>query len=159
MWGVSPPGWSWQFEVMGPIYFSGPLSTTAVVRPYLKQYSCSDADFGVINAGSSRDTFEDALSTSRMILENDFKKVILVTSDYHMFRSWIILKLLLAGNGVEVQRFPVPRPTKNFPGLLFRKEVPKFWISLAELAYYKATGERLADLPRVQKLRKNVNFS
>ena len=47
-------------------------------------------------------TFENALYISRIIKANQYKTVILVTSDYHMPRSLALLRLFLAGTGVRI---------------------------------------------------------
>ena len=51
-------------------------------------------------------TFENALYTGKLIEANNFRNVILVTSDYHMPRSYFIMRLL-ASPGVRIQRYSV----------------------------------------------------
>ena len=48
-----------------------------------------------IDLGSdAKDTFENAVETTHWIKKNEYKKIIIVTSDYHMKRSLLILKNL-----------------------------------------------------------------
>ena len=111
----------------------------------------------LLDAGPSRNTFEDALGTRRRILENGFKRVILVTSDYHMLRSWVLLKLLLLGSGVELQRVAVPSVGVASPlggPRQIAAEMVKLWGNLGELGFYAATGIRLADWPPAERLRR-----
>ena len=51
-------------------------------------------------------TFENALYTDKLVDAHDFKNIILVTSDYHMPRSFFIMRLL-ASPGVRIQRYHV----------------------------------------------------
>ena len=52
----------------------------------------------------SRSTFEDAMNIRNIVRKHDFKSVTLVTSTYHMPRAYFLLKILLAGSDVKVQR-------------------------------------------------------
>jgi hypothetical protein len=91
-------------------------------------------------------------------LENGFKRVILVTSDYHMLRSWVLLKLLLPGSGIELQRVAVPSVGVASPlggPRQIAAEMVKLWGNLGDLGdlgFYAATGMRPADWPPAEKL-------
>lgn len=116
----------------------------------------------LVEAGTSTSsTFEDVLESDRMIRQNGFKTVLLVTSDYHMVRSWSLLRLKTLGAGVKIYIAPVPE--KSTPGLYAKRvfnESAKFWGSLAEYAYYRTTGRLLNDNQRMNryfdKLRESI---
>jgi hypothetical protein len=107
----------------------------------------------LVEAGTSTSsTFEDVLESDRMIRQNGFKTALLVTSDYHMVRSWLLLRLKTLGSGVKIYIAPVPE--KSSPGLYAKRvfnESAKFWGSLAEYAYYGATGRLLNDNERMNR--------
>ncbi len=126
--------------------------TANLVRPYLKQFPDFPNGVGFVTAGLSRGTFDDALVTRHRIREFGFRRVILVTSDYHILRSSVLLKLLLAGSGVEVQQFAVAGGKPGEYWLVLR-EMVKLWTSLGELGYYSVTGKLLGDWPLVQRAR------
>jgi len=91
-------------------------------------------------------TFENALYISRIIMANQFKTVILVTSDYHMPRSLALLRLFLAGTGVRVHAHPVYGPSGavavNATLLkLVYNEMVEFWGSLFEYIDYLIRGK------------------
>lgn len=107
------------------------------VESMAARYPDFPADFRLIDPGPCRNTIQDALGTARKIKENGFKSVALVTSDYHMLRSWTLLKLLLTGSDVQVQRHIVPAlKSAPFPrrARLLALEMGKFWGSLAQVA-------------------------
>lgn len=116
----------------------------------------------LLDAGQGcRDTLGDALGTRQRIRENGFTRILLVTSDYHMLRSWVLLKLLLVGTGVEIQRVAVPSAeTTPKPGRPNRgiSEMVKLWANLGELGFYTATGKRLDHWPPKEKFRRLLNL-
>jgi len=92
-------------------------------------------------------TFQNALYASRIISEHDFDTVTLVTSDYHMPRSLALMKLFLAGRGVNVRVYMVEAPDEArmvFLKLVYN-EMVEFWGSMAEYAGWKITGELPAE--------------
>lgn len=95
----------------------------------------------------ARITFENALWTRRIVHEYGLKSVILVTTLYHMPRSYFLARLLLIGTGVRIQRYAVVwrseysgRMFVGCPPRLLYAEMLKFWGSLFELARYLVTG-------------------
>lgn len=129
--------------------------TAEIANPYINRDTFSAIVDGFIDGGLSRDTAEDALVAARRVRENGFRRVILVTSDYHMFRSWLLLRLALFDYGVEIERWPVPAPQRHSgAGLrVVGREMVKLWGSLCELTWYGLTGELLADHPLAIRLR------
>ena len=73
-------------------------------------------------------------------------------NDWMILRSSVLLKLLLAGSGVEVQQFAVAGGKPGEYWLVLR-EMVKLWTSLGELGYYSLTGKLLGDWPLVQRAR------
>ncbi len=106
------------------------------VKALAARYPDFPADFRLINPATCHDTVQDALATREQIRRHGFTSVILVTSDYHMLRSWVLLKLSLAGTGVRVERFAVPSlnaASTQRSAYLLGAEMVKFWGSLVEL--------------------------
>ena len=105
--------------------------------------------FNKIIEDKARTTFENALYTRKIIKQNGFKTVNLVTSWNHMPRAYLLLKLLLAGSGTRV------KPNSVATGKLdqenwFRtiigwkmiyNEILKTWGSLFEMAQYGLDGQ------------------
>ena len=73
-------------------------------------------------------------------------------NDWMILRSSVLLKLLLAGSGVEVQQFAVAGGKPGGYWLVLR-EMVKLWTSLGELGYHSVTGKLLGDWPLVQRAR------
>ncbi len=92
-------------------------------------------------------TFEDALIAADAIQANGIRSVLLVTSDYHIPRSWFLLRVLTMGQEVAIQPVEVPSRMQSgslrHQAKLIYNEVFNFWGSMAELVYYKGTGQLL----------------
>lgn len=86
--------------VSGGKVFNMHLSEAQVVKRFLHDLGIPENM--VILEENSRDTFENAIYTKKILEKKGFKKPILVTSDYHMKRSVICFRL----NGLET--LPVP---------------------------------------------------
>lgn len=103
---------------------------------------------GLIIEEQARTTFENALYTRRLILQHNIRSVMLVTSQYHMPRSYFLMQAALLGSGVQVYRYPVvnERQAFNFPPQTARdmkvlhNEMIEFWGSLGEWAGYALRG-------------------
>ena len=94
----------------------------------------------------SRSTFEDALNIKNLVNEHDFKSVTLVTSSYHMPRAYLLLKILLSGSGVRVERFGTTKDSAKGGskgthlfggGRIVLVEMMKFWGSCFEMLTHK----------------------
>ena len=103
-------------------------------------------------------TFQNALFVGDLIIKENLNSVLLVTSSYHMPRSYLLSRIQLLGEGVEV--IPV-----SVEGQAFSKspldwtveqkkrvynEMVELWGSLAEMVWYRLTKH----LPK-----KNLNRS
>jgi uncharacterized SAM-binding protein YcdF (DUF218 family) len=92
-------------------------------------------------------TFENALYTDKLVEAYNFRNVILVTSDFHMPRSYFIMRLL-TGPGVRIQRYSVykinesdsswERLIQKWRLLMF--EMIQLYGTLAQLAIYPLTN-------------------
>ncbi len=119
----------------------------------------------------ARTTFENAYSVSKIISEYRLQSVTFVTSDYHMPRSYLLLKLMLLGKGVTVQRLVAkspyldgsswPRSEKALK--VTYNEMVKVWGSLGELLVYVIRNQlperNPKDVPVFRKIRSWVLFS
>ena len=103
----------------------------------------------------SRTTLENAVHTGDLIKENRFESAILVTSWYHMPRSYLLLRATISGAGVKIQKHPVATGKLNRSNWyrhslgwkMLYNEMVKLWGSLAELAHYRITGELTEQAP------------
>ncbi len=117
------------------------------LETYDKKYGVERAS-GRIIENKARTTLENAAYTSRIIKKNGFDSVILVTSHYHMPRSYFLLRTLLAGSSVEIQTYGVPKGgqgLENVCGSLKVKrrvynEMIEIWASSLELIMYRFNG-------------------
>ncbi|MCF8053437.1 MAG: YdcF family protein, partial [Desulfobacterales bacterium] len=115
---------------------------------------------------AARTTFENAYYTAQVIRAGNLRSVTLVTSNYHMPRSLLLLRLFLAGKGVSVAGHKVSgvkegaRPPDGYRATfakLVYNEMLKFWGSLAEYIAWQISGdemERFRDrFPSISALR------
>jgi uncharacterized SAM-binding protein YcdF (DUF218 family) len=94
-------------------------------------------------------TFENALLTGRLIEAHGIKHCLLVTERFHMPRSLLLLRMVLAGKGVRIDPAPVEAKPYAVSPLRWSvreqkrayNEMIEFWGSLVEVINYKATGQ------------------
>ena len=111
-----------------------------LLKVYDKKYELSSGIKQIIE-DKARTTFENALHTSKIIESLGFDSVILVTSSYHLPRSYFLLRILLLTSKVDVQPYGVAGAQRNGTNWLDssverRKvfnEMVDFWGSLYEL--------------------------
>lgn len=89
-----------------------------------------------------RSTFENALFSGDLIRQNGWESVMLVTHDYHMPRSFFLLKAMLFGTDVDVKCYRVPYATgvNRFHRFINKErhlinEMLRSWGSLYESAF------------------------
>lgn len=99
----------------------------------------------LIREEKARTTFENAYYTGKIIRDNRFDSIILVTSRYHLPRSLFLLKMVLLGQPVRIQ---IHSPSAGGGSLwtysggrrLIHREMLRFWGSLCEFVFSKAAG-------------------
>lgn len=101
-------------------------------------------------------TFEDALMAAEAIRVHGIRSVVLVTSDYHLARSWFLLRILTLGRGVRIQPANVPSRMRTagytVRAKMIYNEMVNFWGSVMELGYNKFTGGLLFENHKVIRL-------
>ena len=130
-----------------PVIIVSP-ATHKQMELYRGKYADS-AIFSWIIEDQALTTFENALFTKNIILKNNFKSVILVTSYYHLPRSYFLMKIGFVGSKIKIHPYGKSIGLKNvgessrirLTDSLIRKELVKFWGSLLELFNYKFIGE------------------
>ena len=75
------------------------------IAEYKKRFNLRQAAITIIEDHASS-TFENALYTDKLVEAYNFRNIILVTSDYHMPRSYFIMRLLTSPD-VRIQRYSV----------------------------------------------------
>ena len=128
-----------------PVLVISPASPQQIAA-YRKRFAI-DESVAVIPEPSARTTYENAYYTAGVIRRQNFSSIVLVTADYHMPRSFILLKLMLAGTGVTIERAPLDtNRSKDRAGRrrnwkrLYNEGV-LVWGSLYELAHHRLCGE------------------
>lgn len=101
----------------------------------------------------ARTTLENAVYVQKIIQRHRLSSIVLVTSAYHMPRSWALLKLCFAGSGAKVRIYCAPIGKESHVtgyfntkkgGKTLYNEMVRFWGSLGEWVAFKIRGE----LPR-----------
>ena len=95
----------------------------------------------------AKSTFENALYTNKLDNAHDFKNIILVTSDYHMPRSYLIMRLL-TNPDIQIQRYSVYENNESMSSLqrlsqkwnLLIFEMIKLYGTLVQAAIYPLTN-------------------
>ena len=120
--------------------------TPEILEEYNKRFNLRRT-VTIILEDHATSTFENALYTDKFVEANKFRNVILVTSDYHMPRSYFIMRLLTS-HGVQIQRYSVYEINESRSGWqrLIRKwrlllfEMIKLYGTLAQAAKYTLTN-------------------
>ncbi len=73
------------------------------IAEYNKRFSLRQTAITIVE-DDAMSTFENALYTDKLVEAYNFRNVILVTSDYHMPRSYFIMRLLTSSR-VRIQRY------------------------------------------------------
>jgi uncharacterized SAM-binding protein YcdF (DUF218 family) len=116
------------------------------IAEYNKRFNLRQTAITIIE-DHAMTTFENALYTDKLVEAYNFRNVILVTSDFHMPRSYFIMRLL-TGPGVRIQRYSVykinesdsswERLIQKWRLLMF--EMIQLYGTLAQLAIYPLTN-------------------
>jgi uncharacterized SAM-binding protein YcdF (DUF218 family) len=113
-----------------------------------QQHGARTKSYAYLVEDRATTTFQNALLTGRLIKQQGFKSCLLVTDQYHMPRSLLLLKIALVGRGVTIVPAPVdpgsiarsPLEWTTRQKKILYNEMIKFWGSLTELTHYHATG-------------------
>ena len=116
------------------------------IAEYNKRFKLRQTAITIIE-DQAMSTFENALYTNELVDAHDFRNVILVTSDYHMPRSYFIMRLL-ANPGVRIQRYSVYENNESTSSLqrlsqkwnLLIFEMIKLYGTLVQAAIYPLTN-------------------
>ena len=124
-----------------------PAKPSAIAK-YDKKYGWRQ-DFKHIYEAKARTTFENAVYIKRLIAKHHFKSVLLVTSTWHMPRSYFLLKTQLLFAGIQIYRvgsdcssidrlscWEAPKIRK-----LVYREFAKLWGSVGEYFIYLINGK------------------
>jgi uncharacterized SAM-binding protein YcdF (DUF218 family) len=128
-----PEGYrAWREGKAGELYILGVGAGAKLERVLPGRPALSPADLRKLHIeGWSENTLENAFSAKGLVAERGFRKVILVTSDYHMPRAHLALRTVLPAS-VSIEVIPVRSEWKDraaFPRTLrlFFLEGWKYW--------------------------------
>lgn len=98
----------------------------------------------------TKSTFEDALQAGAVIRRQGYGDVLLVVSDFHVVRSWLLLKAETMGTGCRLRVIGITEK-RNFrqQAEVWYSEAVKFWGSALEFIYCHLTGKLLTANPRI----------
>jgi hypothetical protein len=131
---------------IAPFLMISPASN-AELNLFDKLYRRND-DYQYLIERNAKTTFQNALIVSDMMKQNNKKSVVVVTSDYHMPRSYLLLKMQLAGTGKIILPYAVnsiPYETNPLKWSSSQRkkiliEMVDLWGSFFELIQYKIQG-------------------
>ena len=141
-----------------------------VLAIYKKRYSAPE-NITYLLEEKAQTTFSNALYSSKLIREHHLSSVLLVTSDYHMPRSFLLLKLLSVGADCRIGmakldtwgKLPAGQYGRIYWLKLAYNEMVKVWGSLIEGGLYAVGGDNAwlrRSSPGITKwLRKYLLFS
>ena len=157
-------GYALAEDGLAPFLILSPADASRL-RALDRKYATQEKTYQHLVEARAQTTFQNALLAGRLIRAHGFKTCLLVTDQHHMPRSRLLLRMALAGQGVEIIPVPVD-PGEFAPSPLtwttrqkkqIYNEMIKFWGSLAEMIQYQYTGElperSLGERPSVSFLR------
>ncbi len=107
---------------------SGPSNAEAMEKQAIES---GVPEAAIVTEEFSRTTAENALNTSRFIVENDLKRVVLVTSAYHQRRASLEFGARL-GPSVTIVNHPVATD-KQWSGFWWWTTTGGWWLAIGEL--------------------------
>lgn len=133
---------------MAPVLVISPASETQV-KDHQRILGLVDT-LRIIPEPNARTTYENAYYSADIIRQQGFDSIILVTSDYHMPRALILLRLMTIGRNLSIQRSPAPflytdkwqREKKLY------NEMVQLWGSLWEMACHQISGKPVSHRTR-----------
>ena len=132
---------------IAPLLMISPASE-AELKLFDQLYRLNE-NFDYLFENQAQTTFQNALFVSQAMTKSKQKSVVLVTSDYHIPRSYILMKMQLAGTGKNILPYAVKSIHFNKNPLMWsssqRKkiliEMVDFWGSIFEVIQYKIQGQ------------------
>ena len=133
---------------MAPLLSLSPADERRLTR-WDKRFGARDVPIRHMMEDRATTTFENALLTGRLIEAHGIRHCLLVTERFHMPRSLLLLRMVLAGKGVRIDPAPVEAKPYAVSPLRWSvreqkrayNEMIEFWGSLVEVINYKATGQ------------------
>lgn len=125
------------------------------IRALDRKYATQGKSYQHLVEARAETTFQNALLAGQLIRTRGFKSCLLVTDQRHIPRARLLLRMALAGQGVNIIPVPVD-PGAFAPSPLrwttqqkkqFYNEMIKCWGSLAEMVQYRAIGALPAQSP------------
>ena len=116
------------------------------ISAYQRKYTLP-LSVNIIKEDQARTTFENALYCNRIIKHHKFNSIVLVTSDYHMSRSYLLMKIFLTGFDINLQFEGVESVesvkyrTKEKQFKIVYNEMIRMWGSLVELICFQISGQ------------------
>ena len=105
------------------------------IAEYNKRFKLRQTTVTIIEDHATS-TFENALYTGKLVEANNFRNVILVTSDYHMPRSYLIMRLLTSP-GVRIQRYSTYQINESESS--WRRLIQKWRLLVFEMVQFYGT--------------------
>ena len=155
-------------ENIAPFLMISPASK-AELKVFDQLYRLNE-NFEYLFDDQTQTTFQNALFLSQIMTKNQQKSVVIVTSDYHMPRSYLLVKMQLAGTGKNILPYAVKSIHFKKNPLMWsspqRKkiliEMVDLWGSVFEAIQYKIHGQLpekpLKDNKFISFLRRGIYF-
>jgi len=113
------------------------------IAEYNKRFNLRKTAITIIEDHATS-TFENALYVDKLAKAYNFRNVILVTSDYHMPRSYFIMRLLTSP-GIRIQRYSVREINESESSL--QRLIPKWRLLIFEMIELYGTLVQAATYP------------
>lgn len=81
------------------------------------------ADEQIVIEDRSRNTFENAVYSGRIMIDRDWRRMTIVTDGFHMYRALYVFRRL----GLSVDGAPAPRPPGMSSGSWLKAHINEFW--------------------------------
>lgn len=128
-------GYANKIIICGGVLKKGDLPISVIMKRIMMKIGVDEND--IITEERSQNTYENIANSIPIMRSMGFKKVLLVTSSSHMFRSLSICKKL----GVEAYPAPVPSYEKDINHIFLRiRLTPEILREYLAIAYYWFEG-------------------
>ena len=113
------------------------------IAEYNKRFNLRQTAITIIE-DHAMSTFENALYTDKLVEAYNFRNIILVTSDFHMPRSYFIMRLLTSP-GVRIQRYSVYKINESDSS--WQRLIQKWRLLMFEMIQLYGTLVQAANYP------------